>query len=152
MGPAPLPERRSATLSVERTRELALGFAHQPEPGLLAEEAVFVFAELSEEQGATDGQEVRGRAAIAQALERFYGGEGTTRTVASEVAVSDGRAMVQVAFFGRELGWYFGLAAADEPVLVTCEMVLTVAGDRIMTGFLTFDLDPLRRTVGARMV
>ncbi len=131
-------------MSVEWTRELALGFAHEPEARLLAEEAVFVFAELSEEQGATDGQEVRGRAAIAQALERFYGGEGTTRTVASEVAVSDGRAMVQVAFFG--------LATADEPVLVTCEMVLTVAGDRIMTGFLTFDLDALRRTVGARMV
>ena len=139
-------------MSVERTRELALGFAHEPEVRLLAEDAVFVFAELSEEGDATDGREVRGRAAVARALEFFYGGEGTTRTVASEVAVADGRAMVQVAFFGRDLGRFFGLATADEPVLVTCEMVLTMAEDRIMTGFLTFDLGALRRTVGAALV
>jgi hypothetical protein len=135
-------------MSVERTRELALGFAHQPEARLLAENAVFVFAELSEEEGATDGREVRGRAAVARALAHFYGGEGTTRTVASPVAVADGRAMVQVGFFGRDLGRFFGLATADEPVLVPCEMVLTVAGDRIATGYLAFDLGALRRTVG----
>ena len=135
-------------MSVERTRELALGFAHEPEARLLAEDAVFVFAELGEEGGATDGREVRGRAAVARALEHFYGGKGTARTVASEVAIADGRAMVQVAFFGRALGRFFGLATADEPVLVPCEMVLTVAEGCITTGYLAFDLGALRRTVG----
>ena len=139
-------------MSLERTRELALGFAHEPEARLLAEDAVFVFAELSEEGDATDGREVRGSAAVARALEHFYGGEDTTRTVASEVAVADGRAMVQVAFFGRDLGRFFGLATAGEPVLVTCEMVLTMAEDRITTGYLAFDLGALRRTVGAALV
>jgi hypothetical protein len=139
-------------MSVERTQELVLRFAHDPEPRLLAEDAAFVFAELSEEHGVIDGREVRGPAAIAAALAHFYGGEETGRTVASEVAVASGRAMVEVAFFGRDLGRFFGLAPADEPVVVPCELVLTVADDRIVTGFLTFDFDALRRQVGAASV
>ncbi len=139
-------------MSVEHTRDLVLRFAHDPEPQLLADDATFVFAELSEQHGAGDVREVRGPAAIVAALAHFYGGEETSRTVASEVAVAGGRAMVEVAFFGRDLGRFFGLASAPEPVVVPCEMVLTVAGDRIMTGFLTFDLDALRRKVGAALV
>ena len=50
--------------------------------------------------------------------------------IAAALAVADGRAMV----------------------VVPCEMVLTVAGDRIVTGLLTFHLDALRRKVGATPV
>jgi hypothetical protein len=38
---------------------------------------------------------------------------------------------------------------APELVMVPCAIVLTVEDDRIATGYLTFDLDLLRRHVGA---
>ena len=57
--------------------------------------------------------------------------------------------MVEVAFLGRQLGEFFGLPTAPRPVVVPCELVLTVEGDRITAGYVTFDLDELRREVGA---
>ena len=139
-------------MSRERTRELALAFARDPRQQLdrLADDAVFALLERDDETGLANGREVQGRAAIAGALAHFYGGGDVTRTTADEAAITDGRAMVEVAFYGRDLGRFFGLAAAPAPVLVPCEMIFTVEDDRITSGYLSFDLDALRRAVGAR--
>ena len=143
-------EHTDSTASTEeRTRAIVLAFAREPDPRYLAEDATFAFMERNEETGADTGREIRGRAAIAEALDHFYRRAAVARTDAAEVSIIGGRAMVEVAFSGRELGEFFGLATTSEAVVVPCEMVFTMEGDTITTGYLSFDLDALRRQVGA---
>jgi ketosteroid isomerase-like protein len=137
-------------MSVELTRELVRSFAMEPHPAALADDAIFVFRERHDEGGGdTTCREVIGRDAITRALDHFYRRAGVLHTPADEVATTDGRAMVEVAFFGRDLGGFFGLATTPEPVVVPCAMICSVDDGRIRTGYLTFDLALLRQRVGA---
>jgi hypothetical protein len=137
-------------MSVDRTRELVRSFATEPSPDALADDAVFVFRERDDAHGVdTTQREVTGREAIVRALDHFYRRDGVLHTPADEVATFDGRAMLEVAFFGRDLGGFFGLAAIPESVVVPCAMICTVDDGRIRTGYLTFDLALLRERSGA---
>src|SRR5436305_978246 len=84
MGPL-APRGGDKAMSTKRTRELVLAFADNPTPRQLAEDAVFIFNEGDEETGAARGREVRGRAAIVEALDHFYGRAGTSRDGAGSV-------------------------------------------------------------------
>jgi hypothetical protein len=137
-------------MSVERTPELVRSFATAPSPDALADDAVFVFRERDDEHGDdATRREATGREAIMRALDHFYRRAGVLHTPADEVATFEGRAMVEVAFFGRDLGGFFGLATTPEPVVVPCAMICAVDNGRIKTGYLTFDLALLRQRVGA---
>jgi hypothetical protein len=140
-------------MSVEDTRKLVRLFATEPYPAALADDAVFVFRERDDRRGNdTTQREVTGCEATMRALDHFYRRAGVLHTPSDEVATFDGRAMVEVAFFGRDLGGFFGLATASEPVVVPCAMICGVDDGRIKTGYLTFDLALLRQRVGAAWV
>jgi hypothetical protein len=127
-----------------------LAFAQEPFADALAADAVFVFNERDDESGEVIAhREIAGCEAIMGALGHFYGRGGTLHTPATEVVALEGRAMVEVAFYGRDLGGFFGLATTPEPVVVPCCMVFAADGDRIGSGYLTFDLALLRQRVGA---
>ena len=97
-------------MSVEKTREIVLGYLSGHNPEALAEDAVFTMM--------VDGSEDRGREAIAQKLQFFYQAAFDGIFESTNTIFSDGHAFTEGYLVGKHIGEFAGIPASGKEVRV----------------------------------
>lgn len=110
-------------MSVERTREVLESYWQEHDARHVAEDAVFEMLPT--------GEEIRGRAAIAEHLDAFY---HVTLDAHAEVVNSifaDGKGVLEAVVVGKHTGEFAGIPATGRDVRVPLCVCYDVEGDQI---------------------
>ena len=122
--------------SVDETRKVVDRYLHSHDLSAIAEDCVFVVA--------ATGQEAKGKEAIDQLLDYFYGKAFTANYKLKDVIVGEGRAVLEADFFGKQNLEFAGIQPSGKEVHVPLCVVYDVQKDKITHANIYFESDAIR--------
>ena len=127
-------------MSVETTQEVMMGYLSGHNPEALAEDAIFTMM--------ADGSEDRGRKAIAQKLQYFYGAAFDAKFESTNMVIGDGHAVVEGFLAGKHIGDFAGVPATGKDVRVPMCISYDVENGQIKRARVYFLMGTLMHQLG----
>ncbi len=127
-------------MSIEKTREIMMGYFSGHNPEALAEDAVFTMM--------ADGTEDKGREAIAQRLKSFYQAAFDGNFESTNTIFGDGQAFTEGYLVGKHIGEFAGIPATHKDVHVPMCVSYDVVDGQIQRARVYFLISSLMQQLG----